>query len=201
LATAALDFTYRYAHPSRVAPLETGKGLSLATCGARQEQPHFFGGRLREPRVVADLLLALIDVVRTHFYRPVPVLLDPVVTSNEEMLRFEGFSGCCGVYARVDLPAEAFDTEIQGRGTTNVDFNDPMRASLMRLTDTEDVRLSVGREGVTLTRSEDTVVEKKVKLPVRWIKGFSEVQVYQPQMEPVLLCGRGQLRRPHAQDG
>ena len=39
------------------------------------------------------------------------------------MLRLEGFSGCCGVYARVDLPAAAFDREIQGRGTTNVDFN------------------------------------------------------------------------------
>jgi hypothetical protein len=28
--------------------------------------------------------------------------------------------------------------------------------------------------------SGETIVEKKVKLPVRWIKGFSEVQAYQP---------------------
>lgn len=196
LATAtALDFTYRYAHPSQVSTLEQGKGLSLATCSARQEQPHFFDGRMRQPRVVGDLLLALTEVVRTHFFKPVPVALDPVVTSNEEMLRFEGFSGCCGVYARVDLPAEAFDSEIQGRGTTNVDFNDPMRASLMRLGDNEEVRLSVGREGVTLTRADDSVVEKKVRLPVRWIKGFSEVQVYQPQLEPVLEAPGPEARR------
>ena len=71
------------------------------------------------------MLLVLSDVVRTHFFLPQPALLDPVVTSNEAMLRFEGFSGCCGVYARVDLPAEAFDSDIQGRGTTNVDFNNP----------------------------------------------------------------------------
>jgi hypothetical protein len=195
MAAAALDFTHRYAYPSAVVEAPQGKGLVLATCGARHEQPHFFDGVVREPRVVGDMLLALTDVVRTHFFRPMPANLDPVVTSNEEMIRFEGFSGCCGVYARVDLSAQAFDSEIQGRGTTNVDFNEPMRASLMRLNDSEQVRLAVGREGVSLHRGDEQVVEKKVKLPIRWVKGFSEVQVYQPGLTLSLEVPGAEARR------
>ena len=61
------------------------------------------------------------------------------------------FSGCCGVYARVDLPPESFESDLQQRGTTNVDFNDPMRAALNRLRDREEVRLSVGRDEVALS--------------------------------------------------
>ena len=73
---------------------------------------------------------------------------------------------------RVDLPAEAFDSELQGRGTTNVDFNSPMRAALGRLRDQDDARLAVGSDRVELSKGEDSVVEKKVKLPIRWIKGI-----------------------------
>ncbi len=178
--SAAIDFTYSYRFSSGVGDFERGFGLRLATCGAHKESPHFFEGRLRQPRCVGDMLLVLSDIVRTHFFLPQPPNLDPVVTSNEEMLRFEGFSGCCGVYARVDLPAEAFDSDLQGRGTTNVDFNNPMRAALIRLRDRDQARLSVGCDEVVLARGSDQVVEKKVKLPVRWIKGFSEVQAYQP---------------------
>ncbi len=180
---ATLDYTYRYPFASTIGVTNGEFGLSLATCDARHRHPHFFSGRLREPRVVADLLLVLSDVVRTHYFLPRPANLDPVVTSSPEMLRFEGFSGCCGVYARVDLPVEAFDCEIQGRGSTNVDFNGDMRASLGRLRDADHAKLAVGREGIELDVAGETVVEKKVKLPVRWIKGFSEVQAYQPCMK------------------
>ena len=182
--SAALDFTYRYAFPSRVEP--SGRGapqLSLATCDAEHAQPYFFEGRLRHPRMVGEMLHVLSDVVRTHFFLPRPAQLDPVLTSNETILRLEGFSGCCGVYARVDLPATAFDGERHGRGTTNVDFNTEMRAALLRLRDDEDVEFAVGADEVVLSRGNQRTVEKKVKLPLRWIKGFSEVQAYQPRLE------------------
>jgi hypothetical protein len=128
------------------------------------------------------MLYTLSEVVRRHFFLPRPAILDPVLTSNEEMLRLEGFSGCCGVYARVDLPTEAFDGEWRGRGTTNVDFNQPMRNALLRLRDEQDVRFAVGANEVLLTSGAGEIVEKKVKLPLRWIKGFSEVQAYQPRL-------------------
>jgi len=182
--SAAIDYTYRYAFPSSVAAAASGRPqLSLATCDANQQRPHFFDGRVRQPRILGEMLYTLSDVVQTHFFLPRPVILDPVLTSNEELLRLEGFSGCCGVYARVDLPAEAFDGECRGRGTTNVDFNEPMRNALLRLRDGEDVRFAVGADEVVLASGAGEIVEKKVKLPLRWIKGFSEVQAYQPRLE------------------
>lgn len=182
--SAALDFTYHYAFSSGVSKMPSGRPqFSLATCDADQKRPHFFDGRARQPRILGEMLYTLSDVVRTHFFLPRPAILDPVLTSNEELLRLEGFSGCCGVYARVDLPAEAFDGECHGRGTTNVDFNQPMRNALLRLRDEEDVRFAVGGDEVVLSKGNEKTIEKKVKLPLRWIKGFSEVQAYQPRLE------------------
>ena len=195
MSAATLDFTYRFAFPSAVGETERGFCLRLATCGAQQEQPYFFDGRLLAPRETGEMLLVLSDVVRTHFFLPRPMLLDPVVTSNEAMLRFEGFSGCCGVYARVDILAEAFHTDYLGRGTTNVDFNNPMRAALSRLRDHDDARLAVGADGVELSKGGDTVVETKVKLPIRWIKGFNEVQIYQPTMSLKIDVPGAEARR------
>ncbi|REJ68186.1 MAG: SWIM zinc finger family protein [Planctomycetota bacterium] len=195
MTTAALDFTYKYAFPSAVGETQSGFGLRLATCGAKQQQPHFFDGKLLAPREMGEMLLVLSNVVRTHFFLPRPALLDPVVTTNEAVIRFEGFSGCCGVYARVDLPAEAFQSDHLGRGTTNVDFNDPMRAALSRLRDHDDARLAVGADGVELSKNNETVVEKKVRLPIRWIKGFSEVQLYQPAMQIKLESSGNEARQ------
>ncbi|MEW5822144.1 MAG: SWIM zinc finger family protein [Cyanobacteriota bacterium] len=181
--STALDFTYLYPFQSAVGEFDRGFGLKLATCNADQENPHFFEGKLMQPRCMGDMLLVLNNVVRTHFFLPRPPLMDPVVTSSESMIRFEGFSGCCGVYARVDLLPEAFQADLQNRGTTNVDFNNPMRAALTRLKDKDEAWLSVGQEQVTLSRNNESIVEKKVKLPIRWIKGFSEVQAYQPELK------------------
>jgi hypothetical protein len=182
----ALDFTYQYAFSSGIDLGSKGKPrLSLATCDYNQAHPYFFDGRILSPRLMGEMLITLTDVVRTHFFLPRPILLDPVLTSNENLLRLEGFSGCCGVYARVDLPSEFFEGECHGRGTTNVDFNIPMRNALMRLRDNEDVRFAVGQDEVALSKGEEKTIEKKVKLPLRWIKGFSEVQIYQPTLD---LC-------------
>lgn len=180
--SAALDFTYLYAFPSGLQMIDGRPQLALATFDASRANPYFFDGRLRSPRQVGDMLLTLSDVVRTHFFLPRPALLDPVLTSNENLLRLEGFSGCCGVYARVDLPVAAFEGDCHGRGTTNVDFNAPMRSALKRLRDNEAVSFSVGRDEVALARDGEKTVEKKVKLPLRWLKGFSEVQAYQPRL-------------------
>ena len=181
---AGIDYTYRYGFPSGLeAANDTGPQLALATCDLDHKQPYFFNGKVRHPRILGDMLHTLSDIVRTHYFLPMPEILDPVLTSNEHLLRLEGFSGCCGVYARVDLPREAFDGECHGRGTTNVDFNAPMRQALKRLRDNENVEFTVGKDEVALTRGNDRTVEKKVTLPVRWIKSFSEVQAYQPRLE------------------
>ncbi len=188
--SAAIDFTYQYAFPSGLEASPAGRPrLSLATCNADHARPYFFEGRVRQPRLMGEMLYVLSDVVRTHFFLPRVPLLDPVLTSNEHLLRLEGFSGCCGVYARVDLPASVFEGECRGRGTTNVDFNAPMRNALLRLRDHEDVQFAVGADELALTKGNDRTVEKKVKLPLRWLKGFSEVQAYQTRLDLKMEVG------------
>lgn len=176
----AIDFVYRYAQPSAL----RGPRLHLVTTGSRDsDQPYFFKGRARHPERLAAHLLALSQVVRTHFFLPRPAILDPVFTSSDSILRAEGFSGCVGVYARVDLSTELFDVECRGRGTTNVDFNEPMRRALLGVRREQELHLSVGDHQVTVETSGTRMVEKKVKLPLRWVKSFSEVQAYQPRLQ------------------
>jgi hypothetical protein len=166
-----------------------GARLRLATFGGAEAYPHFFQGQLRRPERCADLLRCLAEIVQARFSLPTAILhrlMDPVVTSSEGALRFEGFSNCCSAYARVDFLPEAFRGEKMGRGTTNVDFNPPMRAALARIRAGEDVGLSVGSDSVELTRSADIVTERKVALPIRWLKGFVEVQSCQARMQPRL---------------
>src|SRR5438270_5357772 len=134
---AALAYTYRYPFLSTLSREGAGYGLRLASSGTRHDaeaSPYFFEGKLGYPKEIADQLLVLMTLVNSRFYLPLsPKALDPVVTSNEAVLRFEGFSSCCGVYGRVDINAEAFDAQQMARGTTNVDFNGAMRTSLARI--------------------------------------------------------------------
>lgn len=197
----ALDYTYRYARPSSLEWADGGPALLLATSGGAAEYPHFFRGRLLAPRRTADLLLALVHVVHSRFHVPpamlarILALADPVVTSGGGRLRFEGFSACCSAYARVDLLPEAVDGEIVGRGTTNVDFNPPMRAALTRLRDAEPAQLSVGLGEVELATRSGAVTERKVPLPSRWLKGFVEVQSHQAAMDLCLEVSGSEARR------
>lgn len=179
-AAESLAYTYRYPFASNLVSQGDGLGLRLATCGGPEANPHFFRGRLAHPKEIADQLLTLGHVVSSRFYLPNAMrLIDPVVTSNDNMLRFEGFSSCCSVYARADIKAEAFEIEFHGRGTTNVDFNSGMRTALARIRPRDEVHLSVGADELALVRGQHTVVERKVLLPVRWLRGFTEVQAYQ----------------------
>lgn len=187
-----LDYAYRYRFASELAAHSTGDRLRLATCGGAAENPYFFQGRLTRPQRTADLLRGLAQVVQSRFHVPpamlarILALADPVITSSDDVLRFEAFSACCSTYARVDLLPPALDGQLQGRGTTNVDFNAAMRAALARIRDGDQVELSVGAQAMELNRNAESVVERKVPLPLRWLKGFVEVQAYQARMRPRL---------------
>jgi len=193
-----LDYTYRYLAASTLSqgPSEASLSLSLATSGGAGEHPYFFQGSLRYPRLTALCLKTLSRVVAARYHVPAAMLerilreSDPVVTCGGERLRFEGFSGCCGVYARVDLNPDAYQGVLVLQGTTNVDFNSAMLGALGQIRDGECVSLAVGTDEVALLRGTEQVVERKVTLPVRWVRGFAEVQAYLARMERVFTIKR-----------
>ncbi|HOE42134.1 MAG TPA: hypothetical protein PLB25_10970, partial [Rhodoferax sp.] len=148
--------TYRYAEPSSLNFAGTGQ-LRLATSSpGAVENPHFFEGSLHQPHLAAQLLSAVHLVVGSRFFTPANsvglaiALADPVVTAGAGMLRLEGFSACCSTYIRVDLEPQAYAGDVVGKGTTNVDFNAPMRAALARVRDADGLALSVGRSAFAL---------------------------------------------------
>ena len=193
---AVLEQTYRYLQPSEVRLSGDQTDVLLATSGGRspeqaEEHPHFFDGLLGHAEQAAVALLACARVARTRYYMPPGMVAariraaDPVVTSNGDRMRFESFSACCGVYARFDLLPSALDRAPVSTGTTNVDFNPPMREALARIGGLEPLHLQVGMEEVTVRTLDSQVAERKVPLPERWLKGFAEVQGMAAHMEPV----------------
>ncbi len=207
--SASAELTYRYPFASSLEVEAGTPRLRLAASLEKTEAPHFFEGRLVAPRAFGDLMLVLSNIVRANFFRPLtPAMLDPVITASSSKLRFEGFSGCCGGYVQATIPAAAIDGKFLRRGTTNVDFNDPMRASLTRLNDRQAAQLSVGAEAMSLASGAGKVVEKKVRLPSRWVRGFCESHIYQSRLRPhteltgmqarqlIQLTPRSPARRP-----
>ncbi|UUO07200.1 SWIM zinc finger domain-containing protein [Blastopirellula sp. J2-11] len=200
MSALALDYTYNYLQPSRLDP--AAQLLQLATYSAGDDpHPCFFRGKLVRPKRVAEMLRKLMQVVQTRYHIPaamlqrIVMLSDPIVTSSDDRLRFEGFSSCCGVYARIDLHPRAVDGEMFGRGTTNVDFNEPMLAALAMVREGDDISLFVGADRVELAKNDQTVVEKKVQLPYRWLRGLVEVQACQSRMQLVHQVSGVEARR------
>ncbi|MFL6657852.1 MAG: SWIM zinc finger family protein [Massilia sp.] len=190
----AIEHAYRYSAPSELSD-EAKPCLRLATSSAGDLHPHFFEGQLKAPRLSADLLCAIHLIVGSRFFTPANTvarliaLADPVVTSGGGVLRFEGFSGCCSAYIRADVLPAAYDGDVVARGTTNVDFNAPMRAALARVRDADGLGLAIGRDQLRLRSGSADIVEKKVALPLRWVRGLLEVQSYQAAMRQRISAG------------
>jgi hypothetical protein len=178
---------YAYA---RASGLSSTGGLDLQTSGGTNScgesaHPRFFTGFLAEAEPAAVALLALANVASTRYYQSrLTGMRDPVVTCDGERLRFEAFSACCGVYARLDVLSEALDGERLARGTTNVDVNHPLQLALARVRGADPLRLEVGPEALAVTTFDGTVVERKVPLPYRWVRGFAEVQAICSAFDP-----------------
>lgn len=175
--------TYAYLRPSAVRGTAEGRSIGLETSGGatpagQEAHPRFFSGFLTHPQAAAAGLLCVADIAAARYYQPqLDHWRDPVVTGNGDRLRFESFSACCGVYARLDMLGDALDGDDIGHGTTNVDVNIPLRDALTRVGASDPLRLEVGPDEMTVTTFDGPVVEKKVPLPERWLRGFAETQV------------------------
>jgi hypothetical protein len=189
--TTALDQGYSYLKPSSCTISDGAARIELASSTGDDLHPRLWSGQLLHPRQDAATLLAVARVARvarTRFYTPSAMLAaelraaDPVVTAHGDRLRFESFSACAGAYARLDLDTSSAEAAFLCHGTTNVDFNMPMRSVLGRVVDQAAARLSVGVHEVELEADGLQVIERKVPLPARWIKGFAETQLSQARM-------------------
>ncbi|MDH3498520.1 MAG: SWIM zinc finger domain-containing protein [Acidimicrobiia bacterium] len=192
-----VDVLYRYRVPSAVLASDDATSLLLSTAGGRGANPVFFNGFAEDAPLAAKALLTVAEVARTRYFDPGARARsrDPVVTSNLDVLRFESFSGCNGVYARFDLDEGAVDGEFFDWGTTNVDMNQPMRTALAQVSRGEPLGVAVGADDLTVQTMDATEVEKKVPLPDRWVRGFAEVSVVMAGMRLVQEFGTAHARR------
>ncbi|ULT23215.1 SWIM zinc finger family protein [Sphingobacterium sp. E70] len=155
---ALKDLEVSFARPSMLAERNGIQQLVLAHQAELQdvnEVPCFFWGKLVDPLLSSKCLLTLSKVVRSSFGPVPPSLRDPIVSAGTEQLRFEGFSSCNGVYARLDLLEEAIDGEFLAAGTTNVDFNEPMLNALNSIKKSESMVMGVGEKEVSLHSDGD----------------------------------------------
>jgi len=189
--------TYQYASPSALHRTNGSDELMLAHYREVQKQDAlcFFWGRLTHPYVTSRCLIALSNVVQSSFSLSpfqMALLKDPIVTAGNGKIRFEGFSHCAGAYARVDVLPGGYEGEFLENGTTNVDFNQGMISALSRVGRQESMVLAVGKKDVTISTDGQKVVERKVPLPTKWIKGLTTVQLYLAAAEPVFSFNRVQ---------
>lgn len=192
------EYGYAYSAASAIDKTDQGSALLLSHQTEIEDVnsvPCFFWGRLRDPYLSARCLMTVAKTVRSRFalsMQELAALRDPIVTAGAGQVRFEGFSSCNGVYARLDILPEGLDGDFLASGTTNVDFNEPMINALNNITKTENMVLSVGQQAVTITTDRAKVVERKVVLPNRWIKGLTSVQLYLADMQPVFTLTKPQ---------
>lgn len=178
MTPATIEYTYRYTKQSDILFHNDVQTNVVLSTFSNDSNPYFFESKLVQPMIFAEALLCLAKIIRTHFFDQRSGLLDPVVTCGDGKLRFEGFSGCCGVHVQTVFDSDAFSQPITGHGTTNVDINEQLRNGLVGIKNDSDVELSVGRDELKVNAGDEQFVEKNVKLPLRWLRSFCEVQSY-----------------------
>lgn len=194
-----IDSTYRQG--SSLVPTADRSELLLDTAlGATPmglvDHPQFFTGFLARADVSAAGLLAVADVAASRYFDLAALRqrsLDPVVTASGDRLRFESFSACNGVHARLDLLADGIDSGDVRFGTTNVDVNQPLRNSLAGVSRDSLVHLSVGPDELRVATLDADHVERKVAMPDRWLRGFAETPEIARRMTHVVEIGGAQV--------
>jgi hypothetical protein len=106
------------------------------------------------------------------------ILLDPVVSVHPDQVSFEAFSKDEGAYVRLGIDLGALELDYQPIcGTTNIDFSPALFSGVEQMRSYRRTRLSIGKEAVKFaTTSASSVLEKQVKVPDSWLRGFLQVQ-------------------------
>jgi hypothetical protein len=157
---AIVGSDYRYVPKDRTAYLAYLRmRRESASLGVRQAQQAFFAWALRNDPIAF-------------------MILDPVVTVHPDQVFFEVFSKDEGAYAKLGIDLGALDLAYQPTcGTTNIDFSPTLFGGIEQMRSYRQTRLSIGKEAVKLATTEAAaVLEKQVKVPDSWLRGFLQVQ-------------------------
>ena len=187
--------TYKYSTQSSISKSTDNESIFLSKFSEidKGSSPCFFWGKLKNPYELSRCLITLSNIVQSSFNLSpfqIALLKDPIVTAGNNKIRFEGFSHCAGVYARVDVLEGGHHGEFLENGTTNVDFNTPLISELGRVQKSENLMLSVGQNEVAFHKEGESFIERKVPLPNKWIKGLTTVQHYFSESELILKISR-----------
>jgi len=106
------------------------------------------------------------------------LILDPVITVHPDQVFFEVFSKDEGAYAKLGVDRDAFDHVGEPTcGTTNIDFSQGLFAGIQQMRSYRETTLSLNPEGVKVaTASTGEVLEKQIRVPDSWLRGFLQVQ-------------------------
>ncbi|MBU2927698.1 SWIM zinc finger family protein [Winogradskyella psychrotolerans] len=192
---ASETLSYKYNSQSSITSTKGKENLLLSKFNEVEKgnSPCFFWGKLNNPYELSRCLITLSNTVQSSFNLSpfqLALLKDPIVTAGNNQIRFEGFSHCAGVYARVDVLENGQDGEFIENGTTNVDFNTPLISELGKIKKNDDLVLSVGEKEVGFHKEGDSFIERKVPLPSKWIKGLTTVQHYFSESDYALTLNR-----------
>ncbi|QEG40490.1 hypothetical protein [Roseimaritima ulvae] len=105
------------------------------------------------------------------------LILDPVISVHPDQVFFEVFSKDEGTYANLSIDMDAF--EVNGDpvyGTTNIDFSEALFDSIQRFRSYRETRLTIGQQAVQVQTDEHQTLEKQIKIPDSWLRGFLQVQ-------------------------
>jgi predicted DNA-binding WGR domain protein len=105
-------------------------------------------------------------------------ILDPVVTVHPDRVLFEVFGKDESSYACLAFERSAFaEVGTTTCGTTNIDFSDALYQSVQQMRSARKTRLTVGSSGVGVaTETRPDVLEKQIRIPDSWLRGFLQVQ-------------------------
>ncbi|MCK5725785.1 MAG: hypothetical protein KAH22_03035 [Thiotrichaceae bacterium] len=111
------------------------------------------------------------------------LILDPVISVHPDKVTLEVFSKDEGCYAALSFDHDFFKVDGKvGFGTTNIDFSAELATGVEQIRSFHETQFSIGQQSVTFKTAtavdlEDTeVIEKKIKVPQSWIRGFLQVQ-------------------------
>lgn len=184
MSAPTVEHRFAYLAPSSCVPTPSGAELHLATSGGSGAHPRLFAGEVAHAGVQATALLVVAATARARFFdQGWRRFADPVITCHADRLRFESLSSCAGVYARHDADLAGGDGTVLHPGVTNVDVGADTRELLGRVVAGGPLHLDVGTEGVAVSTDGATAVERRVQIPVRWVKGFGEVAAAQRALD------------------